>query len=58
MIYFEYEKIDERYQINKHILNQIIYKALSIMEILYLRYELLFIIANIINYSIFIKDIL
>lgn len=47
--YFEYSKIKKRYWTEKHLLDQIKFRALLIGEILYPRYKLLFIFDNIIN---------
>lgn len=56
--YFEYGKIEERYQIGKHLLDPIKSKALLIMETLYSKYKLLFIFDNVISYTIYEKNIL
>lgn len=56
--YFEYRKMEEGYWTEKHLLDQIIKKALSIMQNLYPSYELSFMFDNAMSYSIYSKDIL
>lgn len=56
--YIQYSKIEERYWIDKHLLNQIKNKALSITKALYPGYELLFIFDNATGYAIYTKNIL
>lgn len=58
VIYFEYNKIEERYWIGKYLLDQIKNKALSIVEALYLEYKLLFMFDNTTSHTIYVKDIL
>lgn len=48
--------MEESYWTGEHLLDQIINKALSIAESLYLGYELLFMFDNAISQSIYIKD--
>lgn len=50
VIYCEYKKSKEEYQIRKHLLNQIIKKTLSIKKALYLGYLLLFLFNNTTSY--------
>lgn len=50
--------MEKNYKTEKHLLDQIINKTLSIKENLYLGYELLFIFDNASNHSIYIKDVL
>lgn len=58
MTYFEYKKIEERYWTDEYLLNQITKKALSIVQALYLGYELLFMFDNITSHFIYVKDAL
>lgn len=54
-IYFKYGKTKEGYFIGKHLLDRITIKTLSIIQVLYLGYKLLFIFDNTISHSIYAK---
>ena len=56
--FFEYGKMEERYWIGEHLLNQIQKKALPIGETLYRGYALLFMFDNATSHSIYAKDVL
>ena len=51
--YFKYLKTKERYWTEKHLLDQIVRKALPIEEALYLGYEFLFLFDNATSHSIY-----
>ena len=54
--YFEYGKMEEGYWTDEHLLEQIEAKALPIAEVLYPRYELLFMFDNATSHAIYAKD--
>ncbi len=56
--YFEYGKSEEKYWTEKHLLDQIVKKALPIGEALYLVYTLLFLFDNTTSHSIYALDVL
>ena len=56
--YFEYRKIEEKYWISEHFLNQIQKKALPIRKALYPGYTLLFIFDNATSHLIYAKNAL
>ena len=56
--YFEYNKMEKRYWMDKHLLDQIKSKVLPIAEVLYPGYELLFMFDNATSHAIYIKDAL
>lgn len=53
--YFKYGKTEKSYETDKHLLDQIIKKALPIAQVLYPSYELLFMFNNATSYSIYTK---
>lgn len=56
--YFEYDKTEERYWTEEHLLNQIVKQTLPIREALYPGYKLLFLFDNITSHLIYTPDIL
>ncbi len=56
--YFEYRKTEEGYRTGKHLLDQIMKKALPIGEALYPGYKLLFLFDNATSHSIYAPDAL
>lgn len=55
IVNFEYEKTNDKYQIEEKFLDQVIKMALSIKKALYPVYKLLFMFNNVISYLIHIK---
>lgn len=58
MEYFEYEKINDRYQKKEYLLKQVVKRVLFIVEVLYLEHQRLFSFDNVISYSIFALNVL
>lgn len=56
--YFEYGNNNEKYWMRDHLLQQIVDKALSAAEALYLGYKLWFMFDNTTNHSVYAKDAL
>lgn len=55
---FQYLKNNDRYQDGAKLYQQMVHKALSITKTLYLEYSFPYLFDNVINNSIFVKDIL
>lgn len=56
--YFKYRKTEEKYWIEEHLLNQIKKIVLSIKEVVYFDYKLLFLFNNATNYLIYTLNII
>ena len=55
---FKYKKFNEKYWNSFKLYKQVVTKAIPIVEVLYLKYSLLFLFDNTTNYSVYTNNTL